>query len=595
LKVKKETWKKISDWMEKRPFIEKQFLAFIRSLLSKDFQIEASAIKEQIFLDNRSDIDFFIRFSDRPRVSILVPVYNTQPVILRRCLDSVLYQTYRNWELCIVDDASTDPAVEAVLKEYRLKSRRIRVRFSPKNAGIAATINRCARMAGGEFLGVLDHDDEMAPHLLFEYVSLINQKPDADLIYCDEDKIDTSGNYCDHWFKSDWNPDLSLSFNYVMHFALYRRKWWEKAGGMRETFEGSQDYDLLLRIAELTPNIYHVPKILYHWRMSEDSVASGPEAKPHIFTSGLAALNKALERRRIKGDAIDAPEAWKGVYRVKREIDRSLFCSIIILYNGNQMGLSRLKDSIESNISFKNHELIICGNASHSQDINDSLGHANDSIRWVAVDGCNIPQTFNEGVKRAHGDLLFFLTDAFELLDTDSFDCLVEQAQRDEVGAVGGRVYYANGLVEHGGVILGPFDILGYAHRATPDTPGYAGLKHMTSNFSAVMGYGMMTRRLLFMDAGGFDEEFATAYWDVDYCLRLRDRGYLITYTPYARLIHHIPVPTLSELIIEPDATRFKNRWQQVIDRDPYFNPNFSRQLESFECSVETFSLQEDK
>ena len=482
----------------------------------------------------------------------------------------------------MVDDASTDPAVLAVLAEYARKSRRIRVKFASKNAGIAATINRCARMARGEFMGVLDHDDEMAGDLLFEYISLITQKPDAGLIYCDEDKIDAAGHCCEHWLKSDWNPDLSLSFNYVMHFALYRRDLWKKAGGVREAFEGSQDYDLLLRIAELTTGIYHIPKILYHWRMGEGSIASGPEAKPHIFAKGLAALNAALVRRGIKGVAGDAPDAWKGVYRVKREVDRSLSCSLMILYTGDKVGLSRLLGSIEGSVLTKNHELIICGKASLLSDIRNSIGQRDESLQWCAVESDNIPKAFNEGVKRAGGELLFFLSDSLELIDGDSFDCLLEHAPRDEVGAVGGRVYYANGFVEHGGVILGPFDILGYAHRATPDTPGYAGLKHMICNYSAVMGYGMMTRRHLFLNAGGFDEVFTTAYWDVDYCLRLRDRGYLITYTPYARLNHHIEVPTLEEMIVEPDAACFKTRWRQLIDHDPYFNPNFSRKLESF-------------
>jgi O-antigen biosynthesis protein len=521
------------------------------------------------------------------RISILVPVYNTEPAVLRRCLDSVLNQTYRNWELCVADDASTDRAVAVVLHEYRLKSPKIKVRFFSENAGIADTINRCAEMASGKYLGVLDHDDELDPNLLFEYVSLIERRPAADLVYCDEDKIDPAGNYCDHWFKSDWNPDLALSFNYVMHFALYRRALWKKLGGMRKAYEGSQDFDLLLRAAEWTTEIYHVPKILYHWRMDEKSIASGPEAKPHIFQKGLAALNEALKRRGIDGRATDAPETWKGVYQVRRKTDSSPSCSVIVHYSGYDAGLFRLLTSIVKNIPLGKGEIVICASLPSIRKIADEFDPWDTPLRWCATEECDtIPRALNAAAAEAEGDFLLFLTDSFELVDGDSFDCLLEQAQRAEVGAAGGKVYYENGLVEHGGVILGPFGGVGYAHRATPDTPGYAGLKHMIGNFSAVMGFGMMTRRQIFKEACGFDQKFRTAYWDVDYCLRLRDRGLLITYTPYARFIHHIPVPTIEEFISQPDADFLNARWRQIIERDPYFNPNFSRRLESFHYEI---------
>jgi GT2 family glycosyltransferase len=281
--------------------------------------------------------------------------------------------------------------------------------------------------------------------------------------------------------------------------------------------------------------------------------------------------------------AEDAPDAWKGVYRVKRKIDRSLTCSILIFYKGDRACLCRLLNSIKEHIPPESREVVVCGRDALPPDFRESLYPSHDTFQWIGVDGDTIPAAFNEGANQAKGDLLFFLTDDFELFDGESYFGLAEQAQREEVGAAGGRVYYANGLVEHGGVIFGPFDILGYAHRATPDTPGYAGLKHMIGNFSAVMGYGLMTRRALFVEIGGFDAEFNTAYWDADYCLRLGERGYRITYTPYSRLKHHIPVPLLSEMVVEPDATRFRARWRKVIDRDPFFNPNFSRQLESFE------------
>ena len=549
-------------------------------------QVVEHAERFFLFICLRKDIDLASKaikdLSKHPLLSILIPVYNTEARTLKQCIASVQAQAYKKWELCIVDDASTLPHVRPVLSTYARSDNRIKLFFSKENKGIAETINQAAEMASGEFIGVLDHDDELTPLTLFEYVKMLNKHPDADLIYCDEDKISKYGVFCDPWFKSDWNPDLSLSFNYVMHFALYRKRLFNRAGGARRAYEGSQDYDLLLRISELTRNIYHIPKILYHWRMGPGSIASGPDAKPLVFVSGLKALNEALRRRGIEGVAEDAPHAWKGVYRVRRRINRNLFISIIVRFNGNMDGLTRLLDSIRGHIPSARREIIICIPSTPTVPEKEMLEKYPGSITRVDAVSLNIPGALNHGAARASGDLLFFLDDTFEIVSPQSVESLVEQIQRTEVGAVGGKVYYANGWVEHSGVIFGPFDLFDYAYRATPDGPGYAGLQNMIGNYSAVMGYGMMTRKKLFMDIGGFDEELARAYWDVDYCLKLREQGYLMTYTPYARFRHHIPVKAINEMIVEPEATLFRSRWQHIIDRDPYFNPNFSRGVEDF-------------
>jgi GT2 family glycosyltransferase len=368
-----------------------------------------------------------------------------------------------------------------------------------------------------------------------------------------------------------------------MHFAVYRRSLFEQLGGFRKAYEGSQDYDLLLRVSEKTDKIYHIPKILYHWRMGQASIASGPKAKPHIFVKGLAALNDSLKRRGIDATAEDAPDTWKGVYRVKRKITKPLSCSILVVFYGNLGSLSRLLDSIFFNVPQSNCEALVCVHSSSDLDQNEFSKQYKGAIKWIKFSGPNrVPRAFNIGVRQASGDILFFLDETMELISLESYRCLLEHIQREEVGAVGGKVYYGNRLVEHAGVILGPFNLLGYAHRATHDTPGYVGLKNMICNYSAVMGLGMMTRKKLFMDIGGFDKKLARSYWDVDYCLKLREQGYLMTYTPYARFRHHIPVKAVNEMIVEPEATLFRSRWQHIIDRDPYFNPNFSRDVEDF-------------
>ena len=302
---------------------------------------------------------------------------------------------------------------------------------------------------------------------MLEYVQMIEKHPDADLIYCDEDKIDESGNYSDLWFKSDWNPDLSLSFNYVMHFAVYRRSLFWKVKGVRKKYEGSQDYDLLLRVTEITKRIYHIPKILYHWRMAPGSIASAAEAeqaKPYVFVHGLAALNDALIRRGIEGVAEDAPDAWKGVYRVKRKIVKPLSCSIVVRFYGDHTALSRLLNSIANHVPMESCETLICLHSPLTINKNEFP----ERVRWIEFnDLCPITSAFNLGAKNASGEVLWFLDETMELISAESYTCLLEHVQRMEVGAVGGNIYYSNGLIEHGGIILGPFQLLGYAHRAT--------------------------------------------------------------------------------------------------------------------------------
>lgn len=521
-------------------------------------------------------------------LSIIVPVYNPSRSILIKCIDSVLHQSYKKWEMCVVDDASDSVHVKPILLKYARKDHRIKLLFSQKNEGIAATINKAAKYAKGKYLGVLDHDDELSADALFEFAKMVWKHPDADLIYCDEDKIDKNGNLCEPWLKSDWNPDLSLSFNYVMHFALYRRNLFTQLGGVRKAFEGSQDYDLLLRVADRTKKIYHIPKILYHWRKGPGSIASGPEAKDYVFDSGIAALEETLQRRHIEGAVEHAPNAWKGVYRVRRSVDRSRKCAVLIYSAGESTYLRSSIESVTSHIQNPIELLVCCHSVNFAEVTSQVLPE--DNVQVVVFKGSDTPsEAFNAGAERAEEDILLLLDEKVDLISPESFDALFEHIQRDEIGAVGGKVYYENGLVEHGGIIFGPFNLLGYAHRATPDTPGYAGLKNMIGNFSAVMGFGMMTRKSLLQQVGEFDSKFGSAYWDADYCLRLRELDYLITYTPYARFKHHIPVKTIPEMIIEPEATYFRERWQHIIDNDPFFNPGFSRELECFSVPENAF------
>jgi GT2 family glycosyltransferase len=572
-------------WLAERVSSEKLHrlvLRIVRRELARDFRVESEPLTFWLDAGGREAREWLAELRLRPRISIVTPVCDPEPAALERCLASVMDQVYRNWELCVVDDASKKPDVRRVLERAAAKDARIRLVTSPENQGGAAAANMGLEMARGEFCGVLDHDDLLHPEALFEYVRALNRQPAADLLYCDEDKLDASGRHVDPWHKSDWNPDLSLSFNYVMHFALYRRRLLDELGGFRPDYEGSHDYDLLLRTAERTDEIHHIPRILYHWRMSEASIARAPEAKPYVFESGLAALRDALDRRKISGEAQDAPHAWKGVYRVRRRIVGEPRTSLVIAFRGDAPGLARTLASALGELCADRREILVCGAPELEERYQSVASELRAAAVWLPSPGAgSLPQIFNRGSRGAAGDFLCFLDDqmAFE---EGAHEALLEHAQRSEVGAVGGKLLHPDDRVEHAGVIGGPFGLLGYANRNTIDEPGYLGLSSMIGNYSAVLGLGMMLRRKTFEGAGGFDEDYVREYWDVDFCLRLGEQGLRITFTPYARLRHYVPVRTLEEMVSEPDATRFRARWQSWIDRDPFFNPNFSREREDF-------------
>lgn len=517
-----------------------------------------------------------------PLLSVLMPIYKPDLGLFKKAVSSVQRQCYPNWELCLVDDGSNDEHLISTFQNLEGDAR-IKVFRFKMNEGISAAINKAAALANGSYFGVLDQDDELHSSALLEYARVITRNPEVDIIYCDEDKIDEKGRFCSPWYKSDWNPDMALSFNYVMHFVLYRSSLFRALGGTRTRFDGSQDYDLLLRAVEKTGHIHHIPKILYHWRISAGSIAGGPEAKPHVFVKGLAALNDALHRREIQGSAEHAPDAWKGVYRVRRKINRPHTTSILVLLTGNPDRPLPLFRSIAALIPSADRE-IICMDPSIPEAGKTTMVH-NIPITCVASPDKalnNVPAYFNAMARKARGDFLLFLDDTMEILSSETHFALLEQGQRSEVGAVGGKVFYPNGFLEQTGIILGPFGLFAYANRASPDDVGYVGIKRMIANYSAIMGLGMMTRRLLFFELGGFDEQYDNYCWDADYCLRLRERRFLITSTPYATFRHYIPARPTHLGISSQDTAIFKKRWHHVIDNDPYFNKNLSRLREDF-------------
>jgi GT2 family glycosyltransferase len=531
----------------------------------------------------------------RQLISIITPVYNTDEAMLRKMINSVLQQTYSNWELCLVDGCSAKPHVRLILEEYARQYSRIRVKYLNDNLGISGNSNEAVNMAAGEFIALLDHDDELTPNALYENVLLLNRHQDADMIYSDEDKLDAEGARCHPFFKPDWSPDLFRSIMYTCHFGVYRTALVKSVGAFRNGFDGSQDHDLVLRLTEKTTRIHHIPKILYHWRMSPGSTALDSEAKGYAEAARLKAVQEHCERRGLKG--IAEPGLFNGAVRLRYLPEINPLVSIIIPTRDRFGVLRQCVNSILKLSTYENYEILIVDNDSSERQSLDylSLLEKQPKVRVIKFSGkFNFSAINNFAAAQAKGELLLFLNNDTEVISADWLEAMIEHAVRPEVGAVGARLMYPNNTVQHAGVIIGMGGIAGHAHINLPSgDPGYFGRVHLVQNFSAVTGACLMTKAELFKDLGGFNEQnLAVAFNDVDFCLRLREKNLLVVYTPYAELYHYESLSRGSDLSPQ-NIERFKreieyteSKWHKIICCDPYYNPNLSLDL-----SLGTFTL----
>lgn len=527
----------------RRSFIEEQYTAWVRNN-----RLRPSGLRR---LSHEAET-----FTYKPLVSVVVPTYNPGEGWLEAALDSVVGQVYPNWELRIHDDASTRGHVQETLSRYAKLDSRIKVSHGQENLGICGASNAALSMANGEFVALLDHDDELAPNALFEVVKLLQDHPDAGLIYTDEDMMDEAGNRFGPRFKPDWSPEMLLSLNYIIHLSVYRRSLLEEIGGFREGFEGSQDYDLVLRFTEKTDKIFHISKILYHWKAVTGSVAADPESKPHTHERTRRALEEALARRGLEGSVED--EFYHSVFRAKLKITGDPKVSIIILAEGDHTPLKRCVQSIETLTTHRNYEVLLA-----------ETGGAESRSRALDL-----------AVSRSQGEYLLFLNETMEVISGGWMEAMLEHAQRPGVGAVGARLRYPDGRLCHAGIILGAGSpngpgVADYAHRYYPAAyPGYLGATLLPRNFSAVSGACMMICKEVFEEAGGFDEKnLPNACSDVDLCLRLGELGHRTVYTAYAELLQH----GTSVRKPAPDESRYmRERWREVLEKDPYYNTNFS-------------------
>ena len=539
--------------------------------------------------ENRIKSDL-VTLKNKPLISLVMPVFNVNPEWLQAAIESVEKQLYENWELCIVDDASSREETVAYLKT--LRHPRIRTRFLDNNRNISGATNEAIRFANGEYLAFMDNDDELTPDALYEMVKAINETG-ADLIYSDEDFIDLEGNYSDPHFKPDYSPDLLLSHNYITHLVVAKKSLVEEVGLLNSRFDGAQDHELLLRLTETAKQIHHVQKVLYHWRKSETSTSFSPDAKPGALISARLALQSTIERRGIDAEIIDEKEPF--FFRVKRKITGTPLVSIVIPFRDKPDLLNTCVNSILDHSTWENIEIIAVSNNSRSSET-FSLVHQLEekTSRFHCVEfneEFNFSRVVNYGVGQSRGEYLIILNNDIEVISWDWIEAMLEQAQRDEVGAVGAKLLYPNNTIQHAGIVIGLGSYAGHSHKlCRVNSPGYFNLLQSIHNVSAVTGACLMISRSKFDAINGFDEEnFKIAYNDVDFCLRLREQGLLNVFTPYAELYHHESISRGYEDTEEKqqrfsgEKERLRARHADILEHgDPYYNPNLTHDREDY-------------
>lgn len=533
-------------------------------------------------------------FPDPQKFSILVPLYNTKEQYLTQMLDSVKNQTYPNWELCLADGSDeAHTYVQSICESEADKDPRIRYQKLKTNEGISGNTNACIRMATGGWYALFDHDDLLHPSALFEMMKVISTRP-ADLIYTDENTFnETPKDAFNPHFKPDYAPDNLRANNYICHFTAFRRELLEKAGGgFRPEFDGSQDHDLILRLTEQAEHIVHIPKILYYWRAHKGSTAEAIQAKPYVIEAGKKAVQAHLNRLNIKGTVEDGP--CPSMYRLRYELTSTPLVSILIPNKDHKDDLKRCIDSIQNKTTYENYEIIVIENNSTEPETfkyYETLKH-NPNIKVIPYGKpFNFSAINNEGARAAKGEQLLLLNNDTEVLSPDWIQEMLMYAQREDVGAVGAKLYYPDGTIQHAGIGIGIKMLAGHWHKNFPkDRPGYFGRLTYAQDVSAVTAACMMIPKKVYEELHGLDESFSVVFNDVDFCLRVREAGYLIVWTPWAELVHYESksrgsdedTPEKKAFFVK-ETNRFQRRWNKILtEGDPYYNPNLTREKEDF-------------
>ncbi len=521
----------------------------------------------------------------KPKISIIMPVYNAPVRYLKEAIDSVTNQLYPNWELCIADDCSTGSKVQKVLHVYSVKDARIKVHYRTENGHISATSNDALSLTTGEYVLLMDHDDLITKNCLWEIVKALNQRPETDILYSDEDKIDDVRYHQNAHFKPDWAPDHLLSRNYMGHVTVLRKSLLEKIGGFRLGFEGSQDYDLMLRATEQTNKIVHIPKVLYHWRIHQYSAAQGEDVKPYAYVAAKKALDEALVRRGLKGE-VKYLSGLRG-YRIDYAVIKQDLVTIIIPTKDQTALLKNTIDSILSITAYKQYEIIVLNNNSTSKEFyawaDEYTKKYPDLIQVVEAHfPFNFSRLMNIGAGLAKGAHLLLLNNDVEVIHADWLEIMVSYSQQERIGAVGVKLLYPDDTIQHAGVIIGLGGIAGHSFvGAYKDDAGYFNYIQSVNNYSAVTAACLMCRKEVFDAVGGMDEIFEVEYNDVDLCLKMMEAGYNNVYLPQVELYHYESATRGHPHQSKPSYERhlkemklFKDKWQHVIDHDPFYNTN---------------------
>jgi GT2 family glycosyltransferase len=513
---------------------------------------------------------------------------------LREAIESVKHQLYGEWELCIADDCSTQPHVRAMLNRYAARDERIKVVFREENGHIASATNSAFDLADGEWIALLDHDDVLREHALAEVAFEIARHPEAEIIYSDEDKLDAKGGRYDPYFKPDFSRELFRSQNYLNHLTVHRARNIRAVAGWRAGFNGSQDYDLSLRIFErIDPrNIRHIPKILYHWRAAEGSAASSGDAKDYAYSAGLRALQEHVARSKIAARVEPAPNT--PFYRVRFDIpDPKPLVSLIIPTRDKVDLLRNCVTSIRDKTTYQPYEFIIVDNGSTDPQALDYLAEIGKepNCRVVRFDGpFNYSAINNFAVEHSDAPLIALINNDIEVICMDWLTEMVSWAMQPDVGCVGAKLYYANGTLQHGGVIIGLGGVAGHSHKHFPrDHVGYFYRLRILQNLSAVTAACLVVRREVFKQVGGLNEkDLPVSFNDVDFCLRVRDAGYLNVWSPYAELYHLESVSRGSDAAGEHverahrEVAYMRSRWRTAEKEDPYYSVNLTKDTENF-------------
>jgi len=528
------------------------------------------------------------KFEYEPKISIVVPMYNTNEDFFVELLNSLFAQTYKNWELCLADGSEEKNETIAALCS---KSNKVKYKFLGVNKGISENTNSAIEMAGGDFIAFLDHDDCLPKFALYEIVKTINENKNVEFIYTDEDKISETGERFEPYFKPDFSPETLETHNYITHFVVVKKELLEKVGKLDSRFDGAQDFDFVLRATENTKNIIHIPKILYHWRAHQNSTANIADSKNYAYEAGLKVVAEHLKRQGKEG-FVENPGEVPGIYKIKYQTQGNPKVSILIANKDNSENLKKTINSILKITTYENYEIVIIENNSENPKTFKYYEMIKQNPKVTILEykekEANYSKIINYGVKNTESDFVLQLSNTVKVLTSDWLELFIGYAQNKEIGAVGARIYNSNKTIQHAGIAYGINNSAGNLLEGLPfGEHFYFGREALTSNVSAVTGKCIFLRREIYEKVDFMDEKlFANTLYDIDFCLKILEKGYLIVYNPYVELIDCNRFEDSDKTYLEKEKKNFIEKWKEVLDKpDPYYNKNLSRENGCFKIN----------